>query len=72
MDAVALNESEKRFRRLFREAPMAMCFVGEDGTMLALNDRFVRLFGYTREDLPTSRDSVVAVRLSRPRLPYPS
>ena len=51
--ADTLAESEKQFRQLFREAPMAMCFVGEDGTMLALNERFVSIFGYSQADIPT-------------------
>lgn len=52
----ALRESESRFRRLFESAPVPMGHVAHDGTMLALNARFQRVFGYCLEELPTVED----------------
>jgi PAS domain-containing protein len=34
-------------------APVAMAAVSLDKTVLAVNERFTRLFGYVREDVPT-------------------
>lgn len=48
-----LRESEERFRRLFYDAPVPMGQVGKDGLVLAQNDRFVHLFGYSIEDIPS-------------------
>jgi len=48
--------SEQRFRRLFYEAPLPQALVGKDGTIAGLNARFVQVFGYGMEDLPTVSD----------------
>ena len=48
-----LRHSEQSFRRLFHDAPLALAFVGHDGTLIDLNGRFVQVFGYTLADLPT-------------------
>ncbi|MGE5470832.1 MAG: PAS domain S-box protein [Bacteroidota bacterium] len=53
---LALAQSEERFRRLFDEAPLAMGIVGTDGITRNLNGYFVKLFGYTKEDVPTLDD----------------
>ena len=46
-----LRESEARFFRLFNEAPLAMCFVGQDGLFSARNRRFDESFGYGHDEL---------------------
>ena len=46
------DRSEQRFRRLFQEAPLPLCSVAGDGTIVDRNDRFCQLFGYSREELP--------------------
>jgi PAS domain S-box-containing protein len=52
----ALRDSQERFRRLFKHAPVPMGHIGNDGRMLAQNDRFEETFGYSREDMKTLED----------------
>lgn len=52
----ALRESEARFRQLFDLAPLPLALVSKDGFLLDLNARFIKLFGYTRDDVPTLED----------------
>ena len=33
-----------------------MCFVNKDGVLIYINDRFIQLFGYTPDDLPTLKE----------------
>lgn len=47
-----LRQSEQRFRRLFDEAPLPLCFVGASGLIHDRNTRFVQVFGYTGQDVP--------------------
>jgi PAS domain S-box-containing protein len=51
-----LRESEDRFRRLFDIVSVPLCFVDKEGVLAALNDRFIRTFGYTHRDVPTLRE----------------
>ncbi len=51
--AAGLRASEERFRRLFREAPVPLCFVSKDGVLQDRNRRFVQLFGYTQTEVAT-------------------
>lgn len=46
-------ESEARFRRLFHDAPLPLCYVNRDGVLVDRNTRFVDVFGYTQEEVPT-------------------
>src|SRR5689334_18114484 len=39
--------SEERFRQLFSMAPVPLCFVDKDGTLVDYNERFVQMFGYS-------------------------
>lgn len=48
----SLKESEERFRRLFMDSPLAMAYVGHDGSLISLNNQFTKVFGYSAEDLP--------------------
>ena len=50
---VVLGESEQRFRRLFRDVPVPLCFVNAAGALADFNARFVQVFGYTHADTPT-------------------
>lgn len=54
--ALALAESEARFRSLFDNSPAALSFADPQGRILGNNARFVQLFGYRREDMPTLAD----------------
>jgi PAS domain S-box-containing protein len=51
-----LDDGERRFRRLFHEAPVAQWLVGCDGVLLGVNAHFVRLFGYGQADVLTIAD----------------
>lgn len=46
-------ESEKMFRQLFHSITIALCFVDENKQLTLLNTQFTKLFGYTKEDIPT-------------------
>ncbi|WP_321507468.1 PAS domain S-box protein [uncultured Methanoregula sp.] len=48
-----LRESEERSRRILEQAPLPLAHVNNAGAFTFLNDRFVRVFGYTAEDIPT-------------------
>ena len=48
----ALRESEKKFRTLFRLIPVGISVsVFHDGTLLEVNETFLRIAGYTRDEL---------------------
>ena len=49
----ASSESERRFARLFHEAPVPLCFVNKDGVLVDFNARFEQAFGYSHDDVPT-------------------
>lgn len=74
----ALRRSEARVQQLFDDAPQAMALVSDDGTVLALNRRFLALFGYQPGELtslaqwwpqaypdPVYRDEVSAAWVER-------
>ncbi|MBN2429625.1 MAG: transporter substrate-binding domain-containing protein, partial [Deltaproteobacteria bacterium] len=48
-----LKESERRFRTLFKMAPVPMFNISRDGKILEVNDRMTRIMGYTLEEIPT-------------------
>lgn len=50
---LTLRESELRFRQLFDVAPVPLCFVNRDGTLMNVNARFQQVFGYSHDELPT-------------------
>ena len=52
----ALRDSEERFRTLVHMAPLPMVYVSHNGHFNLINDRFVRTFGYTLDDVPTLDD----------------
>jgi len=52
----ALRESEARFRRLFSSSTVPMAYLGGDGGIQDLNDRFFLVFGYSRDELSTIED----------------
>lgn len=47
----ALRNSEARFRRLAESSILGLIFWNADGTITGANDAFLRMVGYTREDL---------------------
>ncbi len=48
-----LRENERSFEQLIRLAPIPMWFVNQKGVLKYFNDRFLKTFGYTHEDIPT-------------------
>jgi PAS domain S-box-containing protein len=51
----ALRESEERFRRVFESDMMGMIFGLHGGAVADANDYFLRLLGFTRDDLVAGR-----------------
>lgn len=52
----SLQQSEQRFRSLFKLIPIPLCLVKQDGTVSYINDRFIQMFGYTLKDIPILDD----------------
>jgi two-component system cell cycle sensor histidine kinase/response regulator CckA len=50
-----LRTSDERFRRVFQSDMLGMTFWNGDGTIEDANDAFLRIVGYTREDLEAGR-----------------
>jgi PAS domain S-box-containing protein len=46
-------ESEARFRRLVKIMPIPLAYVSKEGLIQYINDRFMQVFGYETEDIPT-------------------
>lgn len=51
-----LEESELRFRRAVMNMPTPVMIHAEDGEIITLNDSWVEISGYRREELPTLSD----------------
>jgi PAS domain S-box-containing protein len=49
----ALRESEERFRRAVMVAPFPVAIQADDGEMLTINDAWIEISGYRREELAT-------------------
>ncbi|HEX6007002.1 MAG TPA: PAS domain S-box protein [Burkholderiales bacterium] len=49
----ALADSEARFRATFESAAVGIALVGRNGSILRANDSFVRMLGYSAEELRT-------------------
>jgi diguanylate cyclase (GGDEF)-like protein/PAS domain S-box-containing protein len=52
----ALAQSEANLRLLMRKVPIALSHLSADSSVIDYNDRFVDLFGYTLDDVPTLAD----------------
>jgi PAS domain S-box-containing protein len=52
----ALYQEKERYRILVEESPLGISIIGPKGEYQYLNPRFVEIFGYTREDIPTGRE----------------
>ncbi len=51
-----LKESEERFRALSEESPLGVSLIDPQGRYEYVNPAFVRIFGYTLEDIKTGAD----------------
>lgn len=54
--AATARESERRFHRLFHEAPVPLCYINGDGVLTEFNRRFEQMFGYGKAEIPTQTD----------------
>jgi PAS domain S-box-containing protein len=52
----ALRASEERFRTLIARLPIGLSTLDKKGRYEYLNPKFIEIFGYTLEDIPTGRD----------------
>ena len=53
---IALKMSEIRYQQLIQLNPIPLGFISKEGVVRSLNDRFVKMFGYTIQDIPTIGD----------------
>ena len=53
--AIELQQSEQRFRTLVEASPLAISLIGKNGMYKYVNPRFMDMFGYTLDDLPSGR-----------------
>jgi len=51
----ALRQSEEKYRTLFDQSIVPMTLIAPDGRMLEVNDAWLRLMGYCREDMESFR-----------------
>jgi PAS domain S-box-containing protein len=54
----SLKESEKRFRNLFKKAPVPMCYLSSDNRVLDINNSFTDITGYTSHDIQNLPDAM--------------
>jgi two-component system, cell cycle sensor histidine kinase and response regulator CckA len=52
----ALEKEKERFRILVEEAPFGIFIFNSDGIIKYVNPKFIELFGYTLEEIPTYED----------------
>ena len=52
----ALQVSEAKFRQLIQILPLPLTIVNKNGAQEYINDRFIKVFGYTYEDIPNLTD----------------
>ncbi len=50
----SLNKERERFQVLIEEFPLGVSIIGEDGDYKYVNPRFVAMFGYTLDEIPTT------------------
>jgi len=50
-----LRESEEMFRTLVTSAPIGLSIIAKDGAYEYVNPKFIEMFGYTSEDVPTGK-----------------
>jgi len=51
-----LQEEKERYRILAEESPLGVSIIGKDGHYKYINPKFVDIFGYTLEDIPTGKE----------------
>jgi two-component system cell cycle sensor histidine kinase/response regulator CckA len=53
---IALQREQEKFRVLVEESPLGVSLIGENGRHKYLNPKFMDIFGYTLDDIPTEKD----------------
>jgi diguanylate cyclase (GGDEF)-like protein/PAS domain S-box-containing protein len=51
-----LGAEKGKLQSLVEEAPLGVAFIGKDGRYKYVNSKFIEIFGYTLEDIPTGRE----------------
>lgn len=49
----AIRRTEKKFHDLFMHLPLPLSIINNKSDLVFLNEQFTRVFGYTREEVPT-------------------
>ena len=52
----ALNREREKFQVLVEESPLGVSLIGKDGAYKYANPKFVDLFGYTLDEIPTGQE----------------
>ncbi len=52
----ALQKEKERFRLLVEESPLGISLIEKDGNYKYINPKFVCMFGYALEDIPTGKE----------------
>jgi PAS domain S-box-containing protein/putative nucleotidyltransferase with HDIG domain len=52
----ALHREKEKYRIMAEESPLGVSIIGKDGYYKYINPKFVDIFGYTLEDVPTGRE----------------
>ena len=52
----ALRQEEEKFRVLVEESPLGISFICKDAKYKYINPKFIEIFGYTLEDIPTGKE----------------
>jgi len=51
-----LRQAKEQFQALVQESPLGVSMIRKDGRYQYVNPKFVEMFGYTLEDVPTGRE----------------
>jgi two-component system, cell cycle sensor histidine kinase and response regulator CckA len=54
--AQKLQEEKERLRILVEKSPLGISLVGKEGRYKYINPKFIEIFGYTLDDIPTGRE----------------
>ena len=57
----ALYQEKEKYRILVEESPLGIAIIGPEGEHQYLNPRFVEIFGYALEDIPTVEEAVARI-----------
>jgi PAS domain S-box-containing protein len=49
----ALRQREQEFKKLLDATPLPLCSISQNGALHYINDRFIKMFGYTLAEAPT-------------------